>query len=313
VSITVVGSVAFDAVKTPFGERERMLGGAATYFALAASFFDQTHVVGRVGPDFGDDELAVLAARGTDIANVERVPDGKTFFWAGKYGWDLNSRETLDTQLGVFEDFRPRLSDASRDCHVLFLANIQPELQADVLDQCHGPKFVALDSMNLWIDIARDALVEVISRVDCVIFNDAELRQLTERPSLMAAAREVLAMGPSVVVAKQGEYGAALLTDGQFFSLPAYPLETVVDPTGAGDTFAGGFVGYLARHLDQAVLSEPVLRQAMAYGTALASFNVEEFGTERLVRLTAGEVDARVADLRQFTQFDHVAVPLETT
>jgi len=313
VSITVVGSVAFDAVKTPFGERDRMLGGAATYFALAASFFDQTHVVGRVGPDFGDDEFAVLAARGTDIANVERVPDGKTFFWAGEYGWDLNSRETLDTQLGVFEDFRPRLSDASRDCHVLFLANIQPELQADVLDQCRGPKFVALDSMNLWIDIARDALVEVISRVDCVIFNDAELRQLTERPSLMAAAREVLAMGPSVVVAKQGEYGAALLTDGQFFALPAYPLETVVDPTGAGDTFAGGFVGYLARHLDQAALTEPVLRQAMAYGTALASFNVEEFGTERLVRLTAGEVDARVADLRQFTQFDHVALPLETT
>ena len=312
-SITVVGSVAFDAVKTPFGERDRMLGGAATYFALAASFFDQTHVVGRVGPDFGDDELAVLAARGTDIANVERVPDGKTFFWAGEYGWDLNSRETLDTQLGVFEDFRPRLSDASRDCHVLFLANIQPELQADVLDQCRGPKFVALDSMNLWIDIARDALLEVISRVDCVIFNDAELRQLTERPSLMAAAREVLAMGPSVVVAKQGEYGAALLTDGQFFALPAYPLETVVDPTGAGDTFAGGFVGYLARHLDQAALTEPVLRQAMAYGTALASFNVEEFGTERLVRLTAGEVDARVADLRQFTQFDHVALPLETT
>jgi sugar/nucleoside kinase (ribokinase family) len=313
VSITVVGSVAFDAVKTPFGERDRMLGGAATYFALAASFFDQTHVVGRVGPDFGDDELAVLAARGTDIANVERVPDGKTFFWAGEYGWDLNSRETLDTQLGVFEDFRPRLSDASRDCHVLFLANIQPELQADVLDQCRGPKFVALDSMNLWIDIARDALVEVISRVDCVIFNDAELRQLTERPSLMAAAREVLAMGPTVVVAKQGEYGAALLTDGQFFALPAYPLETVVDPTGAGDTFAGGFVGYLARHLDQSALTEPVLRQAMAYGTALASFNVEEFGTERLVRLTAGEVDARVADLRQFTQFEHVAVPLETT
>jgi sugar/nucleoside kinase (ribokinase family) len=313
VSITVVGSVAFDAVKTPFGERDRMLGGAATYFALASSFFDQTHVVGRVGPDFGDDELAVLAARGTDIANVERVPDGKTFFWAGEYGWDLNSRETLDTQLGVFEDFRPRLSDASRDCHVLFLANIQPELQADVLDQCRGPKFVALDSMNLWIDIARDALVEVISRVDCVIFNDAELRQLTERPSLMGAAREVLAMGPSVVVAKQGEYGAALLTDGQFFALPAYPLETVVDPTGAGDTFAGGFVGYLARHLDQATLTEPVLRQAMAYGTALASFNVEEFGTERLVRLTAGEVDARVADLRQFTQFEHVAVPLETT
>jgi sugar/nucleoside kinase (ribokinase family) len=192
----------------------------------------------------------------------------------------------------------------------LFLANIQPELQADVLGQCEGPQFVALDSMNLWIDIARDALVDVISRVDCVIFNDAELRQLTERPSIVAAAREVLAMGPSVVVAKQGEYGAALLTGDQFFSLPAYPLETVVDPTGAGDTFAGGFVGYIARHLD-GPLSEPLLRQAMAYGTALASFNVEEFGTERMDRLTAGEIDARVEDLRRITQFEHVPVPLE--
>jgi sugar/nucleoside kinase (ribokinase family) len=308
VSITVVGSVAFDAVKTPFGQRDRMLGGAATHFALAASFFDEVHVVGRVGPDFGDEELAILGTRGTDVTNIERVADGKTFFWAGEYGWDLNSRETLDTQLGVFEDFRPRLSEASRDCDVLFLANIQPELQADVLDQCGETKFVAMDSMNFWIDSARDALIEVIRRVDCVIFNDAELRQLTEKPSLVGAAREVLALGPSVVVAKQGEYGAALLTDGQFFAIPAYPLERVVDPTGAGDTFAGGFVGYLARHLDQADLSESVLRQAMAYGTSLASFNVEEFGTERMERLSATEIDARVEELRRITQFEHVAL-----
>ncbi len=312
-TITVVGSVAYDAVKTPFGERERMLGGAATYFALAASFFDRVHVVGRVGPDFGDDELAVLATRGTDVADVERVADGKTFFWAGEYGWDLNSRETLDTQLGVFQDFQPQLSMSSRDCDVLFLANIQPELQLSVLEQCGETKFVAMDSMNFWIESARDALLDVIARVDCVVFNDAELRQLTEKPSIVAAAREVLAMGPSAVVAKQGEYGAALLTDGEFFSLPAYPLERVVDPTGAGDTFAGGFMGYLSRHLDHSELSEPVLRQAMAYGTALASFNVEEFGTERMERLTAGEVDTRVAELRQITQFEHVAVPLETT
>ena len=182
-----------------------------------------------------------------------------------------------------------------------------------MLEQCGETKFVAMDSMNFWIESARDALLDVIARVDCVVFNDAELRQLTEKPSIVAAAREVLAMGPSAVVAKQGEYGAALLTDGEFFSLPAYPLERVVDPTGAGDTFAGGFMGYLARHLDHSELSEPVLRQAMAYGTALASFNVEEFGTERMERLTAGEVDARVAELRQITQFEHVAVPLETT
>jgi sugar/nucleoside kinase (ribokinase family) len=289
-----------------------MLGGAATHFALAASFFDQVHVVGRVGGDFGDDELAVVATRGTDVTDVERVSDGKTFFWAGEYGWDLNSRETLDTQLNVFEDFQPRLSPASADCDALFLANIQPELQLSVLEQCGETKFVAMDSMNFWIESAREALVEVIRRVDCVVLNDAELRQLTERPSIVAAAREVLAMGPSVVVAKQGEYGAALLTEDQFFALPAYPLETVVDPTGAGDTFAGGFVGFLARQLDQP-LTEPVLRQAMAYGTALASFSVEEFGTERLQRLTGGEVEARVEDLRRITQFEYVAAPLQAS
>jgi sugar/nucleoside kinase (ribokinase family) len=312
VSITVVGSVAFDAVKTPFGVRERMLGGAATYFALAASFFDQVHVVGRVGEDFGEEDFAVVALRDTDVGDIERVPGGKSFFWAGEYGWDLNSRETLDTQLGVFEDFRPRLSDASRDCDVLFLANIQPELQLSVLEQCGKPKFVAMDSMNLWIDIARDALIEVIRRVDCVVLNDAELRQLTERPSIVGAAREVISMGPSAVVAKEGEYGAALITAEEFFALPAYPLETVVDPTGAGDTFAGGFAGYIARHLD-GPLSEPLLRRAMAYGTALASFSVEEFGTERMERLTAGEIDARVEDLRRITQFEHVPVPLQAS
>ncbi|MBV9334905.1 MAG: sugar kinase [Solirubrobacterales bacterium] len=311
-TITVVGSVAFDAVKTPFGERARMLGGAATYFALAASFFDRVQVVGRVGADFGEEELQVLAMRGTDVDDVERVADGKSFFWAGEYGWDLNSRETLDTQLGVFADFQPHLSPASRACDVLFLANIQPELQLGVLEQCGETKFVAMDSMNFWIDSARDALVEVIRRVDGVILNDAELRQLTARPSLIAAAREVLAMGPSVVVAKQGEYGAALLTEDQFFALPAYPLETVVDPTGAGDTFAGAFAGCIARHIDRPV-TEPVLRQAMAYGTAMASFCVEEFGTERVERLGAGEVDARVEELQRITQFEHVPVPLEAS
>src|SRR5947209_12790856 len=298
--VTVVGSIAFDAVRTPFGEREKMLGGAATHFALAASFFDTVHVVGPVGEDFADGELAVLATRGTDVSDVERVSGGRTFFWKGEYGWDLNSRETLATELNVFEHFEPKLSHTSRACDVLFLANIQPQLQLGVLDQCEAPRFVALDSMNLWIDIAREALLEVIGRVDCVILNDAELRQLTDKPSLVAAARELLSMGPSVVVAKQGEYGAALLTRESFFALPAYPLETVVDPTGAGDTFAGGFVGHLARELDR-VGDEGVLRQAMAYGSALASYNVEEFGTERVHRLTAEEVQARLRDLQRLT------------
>src|SRR3954453_19013107 len=250
-SVTVVGSIAYDAVKTPFGERERMLGGAATHFALAASFFDEVRVVGPVGGDFGEDDFAVLRTRGTITDDVEVVPDGKTFFWRGEYGWDLNSRETLDTQLNVFEHFEPKLSQSARDCDVLFLANIVPSLQAYVLDQCTGPRWTVLDSMNLWIDVACDDLVSVIERVDCVVLNDAEVRQLTAKPSIVSAAREVLSWGPSAVVAKQGEYGAALVTEDGFFSLPAFPLETVVDPTGAGDTSARGLVGYVAANRDR--------------------------------------------------------------
>jgi sugar/nucleoside kinase (ribokinase family) len=328
--ITVVGSIAYDTVKTPFGERERMLGGAAVHFALAASFFEEVRVVGPVGEDFGERELEVMRSRGVDVSDVERVEGGKTFFWRGEYGWDLNSRETLDTQLGVFEGFQPKLSQRSRESDVLFLANIQPDLQLEVREQLPGARFVALDSMNLWIDIAKDKLVEAIESVDCLILNDAELRQLTGKPSLLSAAREVLSWspptrsaaaedpatndttaggrgpspvgGPSVIVAKQGEYGAALVTSEGFFALPAYPMENVIDPTGAGDTFAGGFVGYIAAHPDEQ-LSDELLRRAMAHGTALASFNVEEFGTERIERLTGAEIHARVEELRTITQF----------
>jgi sugar/nucleoside kinase (ribokinase family) len=310
--ITVVGSIAYDTVSTPFGERHRMLGGAAVHFALAASFFEEVRMVGPVGEDFGEHELDVMRHRGVDISDVERIAGGKTFFWRGKYGWDLNSRETLDTQLGVFEGFQPKLSEASRASDVLFLANIQPDLQREVRAQLPRARFVALDSMNLWIEAARDSLVKAIGECDCLILNDSELRQLTGKSSLYAAAREILSWSPphpSVIVAKQGEYGAALVTDEGFFSLPAFPLERVVDPTGAGDTFAGGFVGYLAAHSDQE-LSEELLRQAMAHGTALASFNVEEFGTERVESLSGGEIVARVRQLREFTQFSAAAVPL---
>jgi sugar/nucleoside kinase (ribokinase family) len=312
--ITVVGSIAYDTVKTPFGERERMLGGAAVHFALAAAFFDEVRVVGPVGDDFGEAELDVMRERGVDISDVERVPGGKTFFWHGEYGWDLNSRETLDTQLGVFEGFAPKLSGGSRSSDVLFLANIQPDLQREVRAQLPDAKFVALDSMNLWIEIARDSLVSAIEGVDCLILNDAELRQLTGKPNLVSAAREILTWGPpaspsasatrgpSVIVAKQGEYGAALVTRDSFFALPAYPLESVVDPTGAGDTFAGGFVGFIAANIDQP-LSDQLLRRAMAHASVLASFNVEEFGTERVRRLTRPEIVARMDELHAITQF----------
>jgi sugar/nucleoside kinase (ribokinase family) len=309
VSITVVGSIAFDSVETPFGKRDRMLGGAATHFALAASLLDQVRVVGPVGDDFGDAELSVLQTRGSNIDDVERVAGGKTFFWQGKYGWDLNTRETLDTQLNVFEHFAPKLSEASRASDVLFLANIQPGLQLAVREQCEAAKFVALDSMNLWIDIARDELVSIIGKVDCLVLNDEELRQLTGKPNLISAAHEILGWGPSMVVAKQGEYGSALITKDDFFALPAYPLHQVVDPTGAGDTFAGGFVGFIANQIDQP-LSGEVLRNAMAYGTALASFNVEQFGTEGLRAIQAPAVHQRVADLDRFARFDPIKVDL---
>jgi sugar/nucleoside kinase (ribokinase family) len=330
--ITVVGSIAYDTVKTPFGERQRMLGGAAVHFALAASFFDDVRVVGPVGDDFGEPQLEVMRARGVDVSDVERVSGGRTFFWQGEYDWDLNSRETLDTQLGVFEGFSPKLSEGSRASDVLFLANIQPDLQLDVRQQLPHARFVALDSMNLWIDIARDSLVRAIERVDCVILNDAELRQLTGMPNLISAAREILswspspppgaspsspggeagtgeARGPSVVVAKQGEYGAALVTREDFFALPAYPLETVIDPTGAGDTFAGGLVGYIAAHPGEP-LSDELLRRAMAHATVLASFNVEEFGTERVQRLTGAEIGTRVEELQAMTRFSGAALKL---
>jgi sugar/nucleoside kinase (ribokinase family) len=309
-SLTVVGSIAFDSVKTPFGARERMLGGAAVHFSLAASFLDEVRVVGPVGDDFGEEEFAVLRDRGVVTDDIEQVPGGKTFSWAGEYGHDLNSRETLDTQLGVFETFSPQLSPEASAADVVFLANIQPDVQRAVREQCTGARFVAMDSMDLWIDIARDSLVRTIEGVDGLLLNDGELRQLTGKPGILAAAREVLGWGPQVVVAKHGEYGASLYTaDGDFFALPAFPLESVVDPTGAGDSFAGGFMGYVAANPD-AGLDEQVLRRAMAYGTALASFNVEELGTDRVRRLTRDEVAGRVAELARLTHFEDAPIEL---
>jgi sugar/nucleoside kinase (ribokinase family) len=276
-ALTVVGSIAYDAVKTPFGERERMLGGAAVHFALAASFFDDVHIVGPVGDDF--DGHDVLHARG------------------------------VNTELNVFETFQPKLSEASKAAETLFLANIQPDLQLEVRRQCENARFVALDSMDLWINIARESLERVIAEVDCLILNDEEIEMLTGKPTIVGAAREVLKMGPKVVIAKQGKYGAGLITEEGTFWLPAYPMEEVVDPTGAGDTFAGGFVGYLAAHADEEPTVE-LLRRAMAYGTAIASYNVQEFGTDRVARLTGEEIAERVEELQRITQFTDAPIAL---
>jgi sugar/nucleoside kinase (ribokinase family) len=319
-ALTVVGSIAFDAVKTPFGERERMLGGAATHFSLAASFFTEVRPVGPVGDDFGSEQFELLQSRGILTDDIERVVGGQSFFWRGHYDFDLNVAHTDDTQLGVFGEFEPKLSDAARAADTLFLANIQPDLQRQVRAQCDAAEFSGLDSMNLWIEIAKESLTAAIAEVDCLVVNDAEIRMLTGEANLAKAARAVMAMGPRAVVAKRGEYGAALFTEAgtkagtkadggghNFFALPGFPLEDVRDPTGAGDSFAGGFFGYLDGSGGD--LDEANLRRAMGYGTVLASFNVEEFGTERVSRLAREEIDERFEALRRMTQFEAVPAP----
>ena len=309
-SLTVVGSIAFDSVRTPFGERDRMLGGSAVHFSLAASFFTDVHVVGPVGDDFGETETSVLSSRGIDVSDIEHVAGGETFFWRGHYDHDLNVAHTDDTQLGVFADFHPKLSETSSGADVLFLGNIQPDIQRDVRSQCTGARVAALDSMNLWIDTARDSLIAAISEVDCVILNDAEVRMLTGEGNLALAAKKLMEHGPSVVVAKRGEYGAALFDSAGFFALPGMPLEEVRDPTGAGDSFAGGFLGYLDAH--GSGLESEELRRAMAYGTVLASFNVEDFGTDRVSALRPEEIEQRFGDLLDITRLEAREIELRS-
>jgi sugar/nucleoside kinase (ribokinase family) len=279
-----------------------MLGGSAVHFALAASMFTDVHVVGPVGDDFSSEHVELLRSRGVDVDDVEQVEGGETFFWQGHYEHDLNVAHTDDTQLNVFGEFEPKLSETSRTAETLFLGNIQPDLQREVRAACNGARLAGLDSMNLWIETARDALVAAISEVDCLLLNDAEIRELTSEPNLARAARAVMDMGPQIVVAKRGEYGAALFTADGFFALPGLLLEDVRDPTGAGDSFAGGFLGYLDREGAAADADHATLRRAMAYGTVLASFNVEDFGTERVARLTDAEVEARLAELESLTR-----------
>ena len=302
-SLLVVGSVAFDAVETPFGKREKMLGGSASHFSLAASFFTDVRLVGIVGGDFTETEDRVFSRHEIDTSDLERIPEGKTFFWRGRYDYDLNTAHTLDTQLNVFADFKPKLSEESRRSRLAFLGNIQPELQTEVREQLHGADLVALDTMNFWINSAKESLLDAIRGVNVVIINDAEARQLADEPNLIKAARKILSWGPSALVVKRGEYGAALFTENSYFAIPAYPLESVFDPTGAGDTFAGGFMGYLASQPD---LDEGAMRRAMIFGSVMASFNVEEFGTERVDRLTEEEINDRFRKFKQMTHFEEI-------
>ncbi|MEP6787563.1 MAG: PfkB family carbohydrate kinase [Acidobacteriota bacterium] len=300
-SLTVVGSVAFDALETPFGKREKILGGAATHFGLSASFFTKVNAVGVVGGDFSDAEWDVFKRHAVNTDDVEVVPDGKTFFWSGRYDYDMNTAHTLDTQLNVFETFQPKLSDNSKSAKLLFLANILPMLQKQVREQMPDAKFVAMDTMNFWITSMKDALIETIKVVDCIIINDAEARQLTDEPNIHKAAKAIMNMGLKAVVIKRGEYGATLFTKDGYFVVPAYPLESVFDPTGAGDTFAGGFMGYLASHSE---ITDEVLRRAMIYGSVMASFNVEKFGTERVDALDYPEINERFKAFKRMTHFD---------
>jgi sugar/nucleoside kinase (ribokinase family) len=290
--LLVVGSVALDNVETPFGRVESALGGSATYFSYCASFFTQVRLVATVGEDFPEQHVQLLTERGVDVGGLQIAP-GRTFRWSGEYGYDLNDARTLDTQLNVFADFRPRLAPGARRIPYLFLANIDPALQLEVLQQMdERPRLVALDTMNFWIQGKREALVRVLAEVDVVTINDGEARQLAGEPNLVKAARVIAAMGPQVVVVKRGEYGALMVFNGSFFVVPAYPLESVYDPTGAGDTFAGGFMGYLAA---QDRLDAATMRRAMVYGSVMASFTVEDFSLNRLTRLKPAEIAERYA------------------
>ena len=302
-SILVVGSVAFDALQTPFGKVDRCLGGSATYFSVASSFFTEVSLVAVVGDDFTDEDAAIFKGRNINVEGLQRVDGEKTFFWSGEYGYDLNVAQTRDTQLNVFAGFAPKLNERQRNPDVLFLANIHPELQLDVLRQCERPRLVALDTMNLWIATKRAELERVIREVDLVIFNEAEVRQFTNEANLVKGCRQILDLGPKTIVVKRGEYGVLMITGDAVFAAPAYPLENVFDPTGAGDTFAGGFLGFLSSRSE---VHDRELRRAIVFGSVLASFTVEKFSLDRLREITLADIHERYQDFRALTHFEDV-------
>jgi sugar/nucleoside kinase (ribokinase family) len=300
-SILVVGSVALDSIETPFGRAERVLGGSAVFFSAAASLFGKVHVVGVVGEDYPLAELSFLEERGVDLSGVERQP-GESFFWAGRYAFDLTARETLETRLGVFAHFRPAIPDGCRGARFVFLGNIDPRLQMEVLGQVSSPELVVCDTMNYWIEGSREPLLELLRRVDILLVNDAEARQLSGEFNLLRAARWIQRCGPDYVIVKKGEHGAILFGPDWMFFAPGYPLEEIFDPTGAGDAFAGGFMGYLS---GAGTVDREELRRAVIYGSATGSYAVERFSVDRFRDLTPGEVARRVEEFREMTLFEH--------
>jgi sugar/nucleoside kinase (ribokinase family) len=303
--ILVVGSVAFDSIKTPFGEKEEILGGAASYFSVAASYFTDVSMIGVVGEDFPEEHVSFFKRKGIDTSGLQRKK-GKTFRWKGEYGADMNSRSTLDLQLNVFADFSPELLSSHRTQEYLFLGNIDPELQLSVLEQMKSPRLVACDTMDYWIESKKAALLKTLSKTDLLLINDSEARQLAEEPNLMRAARRILSLGPKMLVIKRGEYGAILFGHNLIFSVPAFPVEDVLDPTGAGDSFAGGMVGYLAA----AGSCDPAaLKKAVAFGTVMASLCVMNFEPQQLGNLTYPEIEARYREFRKIAVFEDIVEP----
>jgi sugar/nucleoside kinase (ribokinase family) len=300
--LLVVGSTALDTVETPFGKAEEALGGSATYFSVSASYFTDVRLVAVVGSDFPKKHIDFLKTRQIDLRGLERAK-GRTFRWRGKYGYDLNEAQTLKTELNVFESFKPKIPAEYMEEEIVFLANIDPDLQRDVLGQIKNPKVVALDTMNFWIEGKRDSLLETLKLVDIFIINVAEARQLSGEPNLVKAARKILSMGPNTIIVKQGEYGVLMFNGKSIFSAPAYPLENVFDPTGAGDTFAGGFMGYLASVMDW---SEPNMRKAIIMGSVMASFNVEDFSLNRIKNLDYKEIEARYREFKRLAHFEDI-------
>ena len=302
-SLVIVGTVAFDAIETPFGKTDKIVGGAATFAGLAASFlYPKVKLVSVIGEDFGDENLSILTSKGIDVEGVEIIPGGKSFFWSGKYHNDMNSRDTLITELNVLADFDPKIPANYQDCEYLLLGNLTPSVQMATLERLENkPKLVVLDTMNFWLDIAMDGLLEVLKKVDVLTINDAEARQLSGEYSLVKAAEKILTMGPKYLIIKKGEHGALLFGEGQIFSAPALPLADVFDPTGAGDSFAGGFIGYLAKLQS---INFTNMKNALIFGSALASFCVEKFGTERLQNLTKEEINERIQQFVRLSKFE---------